>query len=40
MSDTPAIEVSHLEKQYATGKRAVDDVSFTIARGTCSRRSA
>ncbi|MFJ4297599.1 ABC transporter ATP-binding protein [Curtobacterium sp. NPDC089689] len=33
MSDTPAIEVSHLEKQYATGKRAVDDVSFTIARG-------
>ncbi len=33
MPDTPAIEVSHLEKQYATGKRAVDDVSFTIARG-------
>lgn len=33
MPDTPAIEVTHLVKQYATGKRAVDDVSFTIAPG-------
>ncbi|GGK96886.1 ABC-2 type transport system ATP-binding protein [Curtobacterium luteum] len=33
MPDTPAIEVHRLEKQYATGKRAVDDVSFTIAAG-------
>ncbi len=33
MPDTPAIEVHHLTKQYATGKRAVDDVSFDIPRG-------
>ncbi|WP_228517948.1 ABC transporter ATP-binding protein [Curtobacterium sp. VKM Ac-1376] len=33
MPESPAIEVQHLGKQYATGKRAVDDVSFTIERG-------
>lgn len=33
MPDTPAIEVRDLAKQYATGKRAVDDVSFDIHRG-------
>ncbi|SDR08686.1 ABC-2 type transport system ATP-binding protein [Curtobacterium sp. UNCCL20] len=33
MPDTPAIEVRNLAKQYATGKRAVDDVSFDIHRG-------
>ncbi|MCJ1715422.1 ABC transporter ATP-binding protein [Curtobacterium sp. VKM Ac-2922] len=33
MPDTPAIEVRNLAKQYPTGKRAVDDVSFTIAQG-------
>jgi len=33
MPDTPAIEVHHLTKQYPTGKRAVDDVSFDIPRG-------
>ncbi|MDP4332152.1 ABC transporter ATP-binding protein [Curtobacterium sp. A7_M15] len=33
MPDSPAIEVHHLTKQYATGKRAVDDVSFDIPRG-------
>ncbi|WP_144714233.1 ABC transporter ATP-binding protein [Curtobacterium pusillum] len=33
MPATPAIEVRHLTKQYPTGKRAVDDVSFTIDRG-------
>lgn len=33
MPESPAIEVQHLSKQYATGKRAVDDVSFTIERG-------
>ncbi len=32
MSDTPAIEVSHLVKTYA-GTAAVNDVSFTVARG-------
>jgi len=32
MSDTPAIEVSHLVKTYA-GNAAVNDVSFTVARG-------
>jgi len=29
----PAVEVHHLTKQYPTGKRAVDDVSFSIAPG-------
>jgi ABC-2 type transport system ATP-binding protein len=33
MPESPAIEVQHLGKQYATGKRAVDDVSFTIQPG-------
>ncbi|MCA5924995.1 ABC transporter ATP-binding protein [Curtobacterium oceanosedimentum] len=33
MPDTPAIEVHHLGKQYATGTVAVDDVSFTIQPG-------
>ncbi len=33
MSDTPAIEVRDLRKQYATGTVAVDAVSFTIAPG-------
>ncbi|PYY60799.1 ABC transporter ATP-binding protein [Curtobacterium sp. MCPF17_003] len=33
MPESPAIEVQHLGKQYATGKRAVDDVSFTIEQG-------
>ncbi|MGN6407430.1 MAG: ABC transporter ATP-binding protein [Curtobacterium sp.] len=33
MPDSPAIEVHHLTKQYATGERAVDDVSFDIPRG-------
>jgi ABC-2 type transport system ATP-binding protein len=33
MPPTPAIEVHHLTKQYPTGKRAVDDVSFTIEAG-------
>lgn len=33
MPDTPAIEVRHLTKQYPSGKRAVDDVSFDIPRG-------
>lgn len=33
MPDSPAIEVHHLAKQYATGERAVDDVSFDIPRG-------
>lgn len=33
MPDAPAIEVHHLTKQYPTGKRAVDDVSFDIPRG-------
>ncbi|WP_416264732.1 ABC transporter ATP-binding protein [Curtobacterium flaccumfaciens pv. flaccumfaciens] len=33
MPESPAIEVQHLGKQYATGKHAVDDVSFTIERG-------
>ncbi len=33
MPDTPAIEVRHLAKQYATGTVAVDDVSFTIEPG-------
>ena len=33
MPDTPAIEVRHLSKQYATGKVAVDDVSFSIEAG-------
>ncbi|QQD77245.1 ABC transporter ATP-binding protein [Curtobacterium sp. YC1] len=33
MPDTPAIEVHHLGKQYATGTVAVDDVSFTIEPG-------
>lgn len=33
MSDTPAIEVRDLHKQYATGTVAVDAVSFTIAPG-------
>jgi len=33
MPETPAIEVHHLTKQYPTGKRAVDDVSFDIPRG-------
>jgi ABC-type multidrug transport system, ATPase component len=32
MSDAPAIEVSHLVKTYA-GVAAVNDVSFTVARG-------
>ena len=32
MSDVPAIEVSHLVKTYA-GTAAVNDVSFTVARG-------
>jgi ABC-2 type transport system ATP-binding protein len=33
MPESPAIEVHHLAKQYPTGKRAVDDVSFDIHRG-------
>ncbi|MFJ4073630.1 ABC transporter ATP-binding protein [Curtobacterium sp. NPDC089991] len=33
MPESPAIEVQHLSKQYATGKVAVDDVSFTIQPG-------
>ncbi|ROP65582.1 ABC transporter ATP-binding protein [Curtobacterium sp. ZW137] len=33
MPATPAIEVQHLTKQYPTGKRAVDDISFTIEAG-------
>jgi ABC-2 type transport system ATP-binding protein len=33
MPESPAIEVHHLAKQYPTGRRAVDDVSFTIERG-------
>ncbi|OIH92848.1 ABC transporter ATP-binding protein [Curtobacterium sp. MCBA15_001] len=33
MPAAPAIEVRHLTKQYPTGKRAVDDVSFAIAQG-------
>ncbi|MFJ7286678.1 ABC transporter ATP-binding protein [Curtobacterium sp. NPDC098951] len=33
MPESPAIEVHHLTKQYATGKRAVADVSFDIPRG-------
>jgi ABC-2 type transport system ATP-binding protein len=33
MPESPAIEVQHLAKQYPTGKRAIDDVSFTIERG-------
>jgi ABC-2 type transport system ATP-binding protein len=33
MPDSPAIEVHRLTKQYATGERAVDDVSFDIPRG-------
>ena len=33
MPETPAIEVLHLAKQYPDGKRALDDVSFTIERG-------
>jgi ABC-2 type transport system ATP-binding protein len=32
MSDTPAIEVSHLVKSYA-GVAAVSDISFSVARG-------
>ncbi|GAA3339142.1 ABC transporter ATP-binding protein [Curtobacterium pusillum] len=33
MPDIPAVEVHHLTKQYPSGKRAVDDVSFDIPRG-------
>ena len=33
MTTTPAVTVEHLTKQYAGGKTAVDDVSFTIAPG-------
>jgi ABC-2 type transport system ATP-binding protein len=33
MPDTPAIEVQHLTKRYATGHTAVSDLSLTIARG-------
>ncbi|WP_439691108.1 ABC transporter ATP-binding protein [Curtobacterium sp. SP.BCo] len=33
MPETPAIEVHHLTKQYPTGKRAMDDVSFDIRPG-------
>ncbi|MBA8989906.1 ABC-2 type transport system ATP-binding protein [Curtobacterium pusillum] len=33
MPDIPAVEVHHLAKQYPSGKRAVDDVSFDIPRG-------
>jgi ABC-2 type transport system ATP-binding protein len=33
MPESPAIEVQHLSKTYATGKVAVDDVSFTIQPG-------
>lgn len=33
MPTTPAVTVEHLTKQYPGGRRAVDDVSFTIAPG-------
>lgn len=33
MPESPAIDVQHLSKQYATGKVAVDDVSFVIQPG-------
>ena len=32
MSDTPAIEVTHLVKSYA-GVTAVNDINFRVARG-------